>query len=1075
MSSWTPPSDLSAVLGQLHAVLTAYFIHGDLSREGELLSFRDSASSLPYAAGQLLQPPQLENPAPRATADFFACVALAHAVETARLGPADVLTVREAALAALQGPPLASRRAAALLAALAGKQWNEQHDGNVVWSSYPEDMLALLDAAPRAALAAIGAASDDCITTPVPLPAYRRQLLHAGLTEAFPRLAEPLVSMLHASLPATTGAGIMRSELVDEHGEREVIVRTAIETLGKYLSWLPVETVAKVPQLMEVLASWACVPDDCGEAAIDAILELLVQTRFPPAVVPFVASIHVHTSQLLESVAIDGVVDGLPADYLTKVTRLAATMIERHFARLEGQQQFDAASFLELYFRFTFAQEDSDVFVQCLSAWEHFLAFVQSRRDAGGQASMLSKITMKKYQNGLTLLFSTLLDQVQFRGKANFLADLDDSVAIDEDGQTARAVFVNGCCTVMAQVADLYFAQCLNLIVDTIRSATNDFQTIHERIGIQDQSSIVKGQLHNVGTCLRLLSRVAPIFSSSFGEYFSLAADVLQAVLAIGNVGSKHLTALLAGGSAVAQWVPDFASVQELALTTLIMFVEWLAQFSNARTAQMSHAQSPGGISPKSSVASVDVSSRDFVEIVNQVLSVALNSLKPSFPAEHAARLFRSVIVTVRPVGLVSFPAIADTVNRASELCCDLSLETQGAFLGAATNAILQSIAEAGADERPALVAELVRYVHVQVGELKQDVAVLRRVFYVLSGICESVRGERQEMKVWLYEAVDPFLEKADGVFSMHMNSANGGAVLEAVLHFYVHLFAVLTGVNAGAEKFSGTINSMLMMLLGPDLSGHIARFPQVFVRLLELVKVVIGDMRMARDSERMVKIVVSCVEVLLPFLRAAPPESQVVADLEPVLVDLVHESLLAQWRTYVPRSVNATLGQAASPSAEAARADVKVDEARVMLETICFPLTRESSTPEQLSSSLGCLLSLNKAHRLFESVLFSPELGIRHHVLSVLLSMLMNSVFQAHRDETVQVMFDIASVDWERFYSGFLQTFLVEIGGLSDSQKGIIATNVSTATDFPTFSKEIIGFAEDIARFVRDNKAGLT
>ena len=158
----------------------------------------------------------------------------------------------------------------------------------------------------------------------------------------------------------------------------------------------------------------------------------------------------------------------------------------------------------------------------------------------------------------------------------------------------------------------------------------------------------------------------------------------------------KDLTALLAGGSAVAQWVPDFASVQELALTTLIMFVEWLAQFSNARTAQMSQAQSPGGISPKSSVASVDVSSRDFVEIVNQVLSVALNSLKPSFPAEHAARLFRSVIVTVRPVGLVSFPAIADTVNRASELCCDLSLETQGAFLGAATNAILQSIAEAG-------------------------------------------------------------------------------------------------------------------------------------------------------------------------------------------------------------------------------------------------------------------------------------------------------------------------------------------------------------------------------------------
>lgn len=61
---------------------------------------------------------------------------------------------------------------------------------------------------------------------------------------------------------------------------------------------------------------------------------------------------------------------------------------------------------------------------------------------------------------------------------------------------------------------------------------------------------------------------------------------------------------------------------------------------------------------------------------------------------------------------------------------------------------------------------------------------------------------------------------------------------------------------------------------------------------------------------------------------------------------------------------------------------------------------------------------------------------------MTVLLQVLVHKSHDLLQDEIVVTLYNMASVDFDRFYADYLRQFLSECEGLDDSQKAMLASN---------------------------------
>ncbi|XP_060560854.1 exportin-6-like [Ruditapes philippinarum] len=82
---------------------------------------------------------------------------------------------------------------------------------------------------------------------------------------------------------------------------------------------------------------------------------------------------------------------------------------------------------------------------------------------------------------------------------------------------------------------------------------------------------------------------------------------------------------------------------------------------------------------------------------------------------------------------------------------------------------------------------------------------------------------------------------------------------------------------------------------------------------------------------------------------------------------------------------------------------------------------------------------------------------------MNVLLQVLVHKSHDLLQEEIVVTIYNMASVDFDRFYSEFLPHFLTGCDGLDNGQKHMLGQNFKVEKDLPTFTQNLQRFVNDL------------
>jgi hypothetical protein len=124
--------------------------------------------------------------------------------------------------------------------------------------------------------------------------------------------------------------------------------------------------------------------------------------------------------------------------------------------------------------------------------------------------------------------------------------------------------------------------------------------------------------------------------------------------------------------------------------------------------------------------------------------------------------------------------------------------------------------------------------------------------------------------------------------------------------------------------------------------------------------------------------------------------------------------------------------------------------------------------------SNIESLATLNDKCRLFQQPGFRPLL---QNFLHVLMGVLLAQTHDLLRDDIVNTIYSMASVDIAWFFNNFMVAFLQSCTMLSNEQKnelhGSFAVHSAVASDHPTFSRNVCAFLNDFHFYHRINRDG--
>uniref|UniRef100_A0A3P9BW10 Exportin 6 n=1 Tax=Maylandia zebra TaxID=106582 RepID=A0A3P9BW10_9CICH len=791
------------------------------------------------------------------------------------------------------------------------------------------------------------------------------------------------------------------------------------------------------------LVSKNCVPMDFEEY----LLRMFQQTFFLLQRLTRENNAHTIKSRLQE----------LDESYLEKFTDFLRLFVSVHLRRIESSPQFPIVEFLALLFKYTFNQPTHEGYFACLDIWSVFLDFLTTKIKSRlpDRESVLNR-----YKDALGLLLREVLNRIQFRCNQAQLEELDDET-LDDDQQTEWQRYLRQSLEVVAKVMELLPSYAFSTLFPVLQENLDVYLGLQQfivttgtsrRLNITAENDCrrLHCSLRDLSSLLQAVGRLAEYFIGDiFAARFSDALAVVERLVEVTCYGSQ--TSLYDLETAVPSVLkPDLIDVHAQALAALQAYSHWLAQFYSEV-----HSQNQS----------------QFINLIKSAIDASSPLITTKVPEKlmlSACHLMVSITSTVRPVFLVTLPAVQNIFNLITTQNQTRRLPQEAHMLvcRALSNMLLlpwpnlpesEQQWQTRSSNHASLLAALTREYRILRGTVNitsrqpglNDIkAVIQQTLPVLRDIVDSVSSESTKSRQICYQSLQESVQVSLTHFPVFIQQPD---VTDEMLAFFLTLFQALR-VQMGVAFTGQIIHTFLSMFTREQLAASIlhegsagCRVVQKFLKILQVVVQEPGQ----AFKPFLPSILSLCMEQVYPVVaeRSSP-------DIKAEMFELLYQILHQNWRYFFKTSVLTSVQRGDSE-------DTMENEAQFTAAMQAFGQSFLQPDIHIFKQNLCYLESLNSKHKLYHRKLFRTSMLF--HFINVLLQVLLHKSHDLLQEEITLAIYNMASVDFDAFYSAFMPEFLNGCHGVDSSQRAVLARNFKLEQDLPSFTQSVQRLVNDL------------
>ncbi|XP_074053478.1 exportin-6 isoform X2 [Macrotis lagotis] len=766
--------------------------------------------------------------------------------------------------------------------------------------------------------------------------------------------------------------------------------------------------------------------------------------------------LHCERRALNVQTGINGEKGCVSCSYIEKFTDFLRLFVSVHLRRIESYSQFPVVEFLTLLFKYTFHQPTHEGYFSCLDIWTLFLDYLTSKiksRLADKEA------VLSRYKDALVLLLTEVLNRIQFRYNQAQLEELDDET-LDDDQQTEWQRYLRQSLEVVAKVMELLPSHAFSTLFPVLQDNLEVYLGLQQfvvtsgsghRLNITAENDCrrLHCSLRDLSSLLQAVGRLAEYFIGDvFAARFSDALTVVERLVKVTLYGSQiKLYNIETAVPSVLK--PDLIDVHAQSLAALQAYSHWLAQFYSE-----AHRQNP----------------QQFISLV----STAMEAVTPLISSKvqeklllSACHLLVSLATTVRPVFLISIPAVQKVFNRITDSSAQpLVDKAQVLVCRALSNVLLLPWPNLPESEQQwavrstnhaSLISALTRdYRHLKSSaivpqrkiQLEDTKVIIHQTLSVLEDIVESVSGEATKSRQICYQSLQESVQVSLALFPAFIHQSD---VTDEMLSFFLTLFQGLR-VQMGVPFTEQIIQTFLNMFTREQLAESIlhegstgCRVVEKFLKILQVVVQEPGQV----FKPFLPSIISLCMEQVCPII-AERPSPDVKAELFELLFRILHHN----WRYFFKSSVLASVHRGIAEEQM---------ENEVQFNAIMQAFGQSFLQPDihLFKQNLFYLETLNTKQKLYHKKIFRTTMLFQF--VNVLLQVLVHKSHDLLQEEIGIAIYNMASVDFDSFYAAFLPEFLASCDGVDSNQKTVLGRNFKMDRDLPSFTQNVHRLVNDL------------
>ncbi|XP_062467918.1 exportin-6 isoform X5 [Pezoporus occidentalis] len=850
--------------------------------------------------------------------------------------------------------------------------------------------------------------------------------------------------LLSSLLQSPSAAKLLNQPIPILDTESEYICSLALECLAHLFSWIPLST-SITPSLLTTIFHFARFGCDTrvrkmtsvngssqnsvlgqergrlGVLAMSCINELMSKNCVPMEFEEYLLRMFQQTFYLLQKITkennahtVKSRLEELDESYIEKFTDFLRLFVSVHLRRIESYSQFPVVEFLALLFKYTFHQPTHEGYFSCLDIWTLFLDYLTSKiksRLADKEA------VLNRYEDALVLLLTEVLNRIQFRYNQAQLEELDDETLDDdvrsrvEQGQLQQTEwqrYLRQSLEVVAKVMELLPTHAFSTLFPVLQDNLEVYLGLQQfvvtsgtghRLNITAENDCrrLHCSLRDLSSLLQAVGRLAEYFIGDvFAARFNDALTVVERLVKVTLYGSQiKLYNIETAVPSVLK--PDLIDVHAQSLAALQAYAHWLAQFYSEV-----HRQNPG----------------QFISLVSTTLE-AITPLISSKVQEKlllsACHLLVSLATTVRPVFLISIPAVQKVFNRITDTSAQqLPDKAQVLVCRALSNVLLLPWPNLPESEQQWAVrstnhASLISALTREYRQLKSNAILPQRKVQLEDNVTDEMlsffltlfQGLRVQMGV-------PFTEQ---IIQTFLNMFTREQLAESILH----------------EGSTG------------------CRVVEKFLKILQVVVQEPGQV----FKPFLPSVISLCMEQVYPIIaeRSSP-------DVKAELFELLFRVLHHNWRYFFKSSVLASVQRGVAE-------EQMENEAQFSAIMQAFGQSFLQPDIHLFKQNLFYLETLNTKQKLYHKKIFRTTMLFQF--VNVLLQVLVHKSHDLLQEEIGIATYNMASVDFDGFYSAFLPEFLASCDGVDSNQKNVLGRNFKMDRDLPSFTQNVHRLVNDL------------
>ncbi|XP_053382051.1 exportin-6-like [Mercenaria mercenaria] len=310
----------------------------------------------------------------------------------------------------------------------------------------------------------------------------------------------------------------------------------------------------------------------------------------------------------------------------------------------------------------------------------------------------------------------------------------------------------------------------------------------------------------------------------------------------------------------------------------------------------------------------------------------------------------------------------------------------------------------------------------------------------------ECVSGEVVKTKQICYQSMSEIVSISLAVFPVFIHQPD---VVEDLMTFFLALFQSCR-VQMGVPFTEHAIQTFMGLFSKEQLAETIRHEStaahRVIEKFLKILQIIIQEPGSA-FKRFLPSIIDICMEHIYPVIAQRPSP-----DMKQVLYELLHEFLINNWRYFFKGSVLTKLNN---------KEETIENEAQFSAIMQAYGQSFLQTDIAVFKQNLESLEKLHSKWKLFKKPIFYN--GMQSQFMNVLLQVLVHKSHDLLQEEVVVVVYDMASVDFDRFYAEFLPQFLSGCEGLDNGQKHMLGQNFKLEKDLPTFTQNLQRFVNDL------------